>query len=489
MSLSSLLLELIPLCESLDDNWEKVLALLDAHQDLAEYEVARFYVSRFTSRQLAQLVQSPDPRQRVQAAHFVRLSCTQRQAGQYLRVLCKDPSGLVKSAAHRSLRALRLDDVALPDGRFRPPQKPHSQALGGWNPTGWSSGLFGNMYFVRQQKGKQRKPKPTLSDLGVIKLETRKDVLQWLQIPSLRDLRKLLRAGSGPGSPYVSFTIPKSSGAERTITAPRMTLRKVQRKILDELLSKLPTHTAAHGFVKKRSVLTNAKPHQGAKLVVKLDIKDFFPTISFYRVRGLLRGYGFPSEVCDTLAGLVTHRSVLSDGYVVWPGVLPQGAPTSPALANLICMRLDARLSGLAKKVGARYTRYADDMTFSFADGMDNHSDVGRFLWWVNQICQQEGFAEHVTKRKVLRPSSQQRITGVVVNSGLSVPRELRRTFRAILHNCRVHGVTSQARGRRNFRAYLLGYASYLRMIQPSLGKRALEEVRALLSSDESSSS
>jgi hypothetical protein len=114
---------------------------------------------------------------------------------------------------------------------------------------------------------------------------------------------------------------------------------------------------------------------------------------------------------------------------------------------------------------------------------------VGRFLWWVNQICQQEGFAEHVTKRKVLRPSSQQRITGVVVNSGLSVPRELRRTFRAILHNCRVHGVASQARGRRNFRAYLLGYASYLRMIQPALGKRALEEVRALLSSDESSSS
>lgn len=487
MSLSSLLLELIPLCESLDDNWEKVLALLDAHKDLAEYEVARFYVSRLASRQLDQLVQSPDPRRRTQAAHFVRLCSTQRQAGRYLRVLVKDPNGRVRSAAHRSMRALRIDDVALPDGRFRP--SPHRQALGGWNPTGWSYGLFGNMYFVRQQKGKQRKPKPTLSDLGVLKLQTRKDVLQWLQIPSLTDLRKLLRAGSGPGSPYVSFTIPKSSGEPRTITAPRMTLRKLQRKILDDLLSKLPTHAAAHGFVKKRSVLTNAKPHQGAKLLIKLDIKDFFPTISYYRVRGLLRGYGLSFEVCDTLAGLMTHRPVLSDGYVVWPGVLPQGAPTSPTLANLICMRLDARLSGLAKKVGARYTRYADDMTFSFASGMDNHSDVGRFLWWVNQICQQEGFAEHVAKRKVLRPSSQQRVTGIVVNSGLSVPRQLRRTFRAILHNCRTHGVASQARGRRNFRAYLLGYASYLRMVSPELGTRALTEVRALLGSDESSSS
>jgi RNA-directed DNA polymerase len=485
MSLSNLLLELIPLCESLDDNWEQVVSLLDAHQDLAEYEVARFYVSRFTARTLGQLVRSDDPRQRVKSAHLVRLTCTQRKAGQFLRLLIKDPCARVRSAAHRAMRGLRLDDVALPDSRIKKPHHYRGQLLGGWNPSGWSYGLFGNMWSIRQYRKQSRRPKTTLAELGIPKLETRKDVLSWLKLGSIRDLRKLLRAGSGPGSPYVSFTIPKASGEPRTITAPRLTLRRVQRQILDELLSKLPTHTAAHGFVKKRSVVTNAKPHESSQLVVKLDLKDFFPTISYHRVRGLLCRYGFSPEVADTLAGLTTHRAVLSDGYVVWPGVLPQGAPTSPVLANLICRRLDSRLSGLAKRMGARYTRYADDLTFSFAKGLDHKNDLGRFLWWVNQVCQQEGFAENVGKRKILRPSAQQRITGVVVNSGLSVPRAMRRTFRAILHNCRMHGLDSQARGRRDFRAYLLGYASYIQMVQPSLGKRVLAEVRALLTASD----
>ena len=481
MSLSNLLQKLIPLCESLDDNWEQVVDLLDAHKELAEYEVARFYVSRYTTRTIANLVKSDDPRLRQKAALLIRLSSTARPAGRHLRILLKDPNARVRSAAHRAVRALRLDDVALPDTRFRKPRSNRYQALGGWNPSGWAFGLYGNMWTIRQYRKQQRKPKTQLADLNMPKLETHKDVLHWLKIPSLRELNKLLRAGSGPGSPYVSFPIPKASGETRTITAPRMTLRKIQRRILHELLSKLPTHNAAHGFVKKRSVVTNAKPHEGAQLVVKLDLKDFFPTISYHRVRGLLCGYGFAQEVADVLAGLTTHRQVLSDGYVVWPGVLPQGAPTSPVLANLICRQLDSRLSGLAKRMGARYTRYADDLTFSFAKGPDQKNDLGRFLWWINQICQQEGFAENVAKRKILRPSAQQRITGVVVNSGLTVPRAMRRTFRAILHNCQMHGVASQARGKKDFAAYLLGYASYIRMVQPQLGQRLVAEVKALL--------
>ena len=140
----------------------------------------------------------------------------------------------------------------------------------------------------------------------------------------------------------------------------------MQRQLLDELLAKLPVHDAAHGFVPGRSTVTNAEPHVGAALVVKLDLLNFFPSIHYQRVAGLFRHYGYDEEVADLLAALTTHRPRLADGTVAWPGALPQGAPTSPALANLVCRRLDARLSGLARRSGARYTRYADDLTFSF---------------------------------------------------------------------------------------------------------------------------
>ena len=197
------------------------------------------------------------------------------------------------------------------------------------------------------------------------------------------------------------------------------------------------------------------------------------------RVSGLFRSHGYSERVSNLLAALTTHRPKLPDGRVIWPGALPQGAPTSPAIANLVARRLDARLTGLAQKVGAVYTRYADDMTFSFA--LTPGIPVGRFCWWVDGICQQEGFVENVAKRKVLRRGNQQRVTGVVVNSGLFVPRKARRRFRAILHNCRTKGIASQAGGRDNFADYLRGFAAYVHMVQPALGARLIAEVDDVL--------
>ena len=252
----------------------------------------------------------------------------------------------------------------------------------------------------------------------------------------------------------------------------------------------MAVHPAAHAFRKGCSTVTSAEPHVGQRMVLRMDLQNFFPSVSRARVVPLFRMAGYPESVALALANLCVNAppaAVLSQRTFAESNVyrrthLPQGAPTSPALANLCAYRMDARLAGLAKACGAVYTRYADDLTFSFAKGMDEKHDVGRFLWWVNQICQQEGFAENAAKRKILRPSAQQRITGIVVNSGLSVPRDMRRTLRAILHNCRIHGLDSQARGRKNFRAYLLGLASYIRMVQPKLGAQFLSEVRALLS-------
>lgn len=477
--LAALLLELRPLVADTATHWERIVQLLASHRDLAEYEVARFFVSRPMLPAIARLSQSPDPLERRQAAQAIGLVCTRSDAARLLRPLVKDADLGARARARRSLRQLGLTDVALPDGRIKPPRRPHARALGGWNPTGWSFGTC-NVFAHQRRRKPAAPPREQLqAQKGLPKLAAVADLLKLLGLKSKAELTRLLRPGAGVGAPYVEFEIEKASGGARRIAAPRPKLRRVQRVILKEVLARLPVHEACHGFVPGRSVVSNARPHEGAAIVVKMDLRDFFPTIHFRRVQGLFEHYGYGDEVARALAGLCTHRPVLPDGRVLWPGVVPQGAPTSPALSNLLCRRLDARLSGLAAKVGAVYTRYADDLTFSFR--AEPEGGVGRFLWWVDQVCQQEGFTERTEKRRVLRRKSQQRVTGVVVNAGLSVPRAARRRFRAILENCRRNGVAAEARGRKDFAAYLLGFAAYVKMVQPALGQRLLAEVRALL--------
>ena len=180
-------------------------------------------------------------------------------------------------------------------------------------------------------------------------------------------------------------------------------------------------------------------------------------------------------EVTPTLARLCTYAA---DPRRFGSGVVPQGAPTSPAISNLVCRGLDARLEGLARRKEGHYTRYADDLTFSFPAGFE---EIGRFRWWVDQVCHQEGFLINPKKSHVIRRSQRQTVTGIVTNDELRVPREQRRKFRATLHNCRIHGVTSQARGNPGFADYLRGFASYIHMVHPEEGVDLLRQVDELL--------
>jgi hypothetical protein len=233
--------------------------------------------------------------------------------------------------------------------------------------------------------------------------------------------------------------------------------------------------------------VTNAEQHTGAELLLKFDLSDFFPTIHYYRVVGLFASLGYTvgdgrfhsddeaTQVAPTLARLCCYAP---DPHAWGNAVLPQGAPTSPAISNLMCRRLDARLDGLARRNKGTYTRYADDLTFSFRD---KALELGRFRWWVDQICHQEGFFVNQAKFRVIRASQRQVVTGIVVNDELHVPRDARRRFRAILHNCRTHGVASQARGHPRFAEYLRGFASYVHMIQPDEGVELLRQVEELL--------
>ncbi|WP_224362086.1 reverse transcriptase family protein [Hyalangium versicolor] len=469
MDLVGLLLELKTLMADPEANFERITELLERHQHLAEYEVARFYVSRQWLDPVGRMLRSVDPRERLRGTKQIPLIFARGTASGQLRRLVKDPDLRVAHAARKAVRKLGLTDVSPPDRRFKPPRVQGLLSPGGWNPTGWNFGAG---------VGRRASPKkqPPLKD-KLPKLRTGQDVAKLVGVNEL-ELAALMRPGTEAGSGYVEFEIAKRSGGVRRISAPRARLKQVQRVLLEKILEKMPTHEAAHGFVKGRSTVSNAGPHTGSTVVVRVDLENFFPTVHYGRVKGLFLLHGYGDEVAGTLAGLTTHRPKLPDGRVVWPGALPQGAPTSPAIANLVCRRMDARLTALAKKYGATYTRYADDLSFSFKTPPEK---MGRFMWWVNAILQQEGFAENNPKRRLMRRAHRQRVTGLTVNEKVSIPREERRRFKAILANCRKHGVSSQARGRQDFESWLRGYAAYVRMVHPELGARWQREVKELL--------
>jgi RNA-directed DNA polymerase len=479
MLLANLILELRTLIADPEANLEGIIERLQAHDDFAEYEVARHYVAAKLEPTIRARLANPDPQVRVAAIAAVRQAFSRPAAARVLRHLVKDASLSVRGAARRAVAELGLDDVALRNTAFPVPR--HPAGSGGWNPSGWAFGIGAHRGRPQLAPAAVRDPLPTLPEVSAL--------ARWLGYRAAGELRALMRPGSETGAPYVDFEIPKQSGGTRVISAPRAPLRAVQRKILAEILAKVPAHDAAHGFVVGRSTVTNATPHVGAALLIATDIRDFFPSIHYWRVHGLFFSLGYANEVAAVLAALCTRRPVVHrqarggpERVVVWPGSLPQGAPTSPALANLACRRLDARLSGLAAKLGGRYTRYADDLSVSFHDRDQAAAlDLGRVFWWIDQILQQEGFAEHPGKRRILRPNRRQMVTGVVVNDKLTVPRAARRRFRALLHNCKQHGVASQARGRDDFADYLRGYAAYVHMVQPELGARWIAEVDGLL--------
>jgi hypothetical protein len=452
------------------------LSLPDLHDALddvrmySEYDAAANRASGHVWLALERLASEASADTRAALLSFAAEHMVDAARARVYRRLVKDPSYRLRKQARQLLQRANLREVALP---LTPD--------GDWDPTGWLRGTVSGP-LTRHPQGRRVQDR-----LGVPRLATVGELRQLLQIRSERQLGFFLLASDAEDGPYTRFTIPKRDGSGRVICAPKKQLRWVQRLLLDKILAKVPAHDAAHGFVAGRSTVTNAAAHRGAKLLVKFDLKDFFPTIHYYRVVGLFASLGYPvgegrfgSEddhraLAPTLARLCCYTPDPS----AWGNALvPQGAPTSPALSNLVCRRLDARLDGLARRNGGAYTRYADDLTFSFPT---EEVRLGRLRWWVDQVCHQEGFFVNQAKFRVIRASQRQLVTGIVVNDELRVPRDERRRFRAILHNCREHGVESQARGHARFGDYLRGFASYVHMVQPEEGVELLAEVEALL--------
>lgn len=305
--------------------------------------------------------------------------------------------------------------------------------------------------------------------------------LRWLADPTGRNATRTgVRA-------YRARWVPKPKGRARLLEIPLAPLKHIQRKLLADLLNRVPPHPAVHGFRPGHSIVTNATPHCGREVVLRFDLADFFASVPVGRVLALFLVLGYTEPVARLLAGLCTTRlsssdwnarpNPLNDGSEhatrtrLTSRHLPQGAPTSPALANLVAFRLDRRLAGLASACDATYTRYADDLTFSGGEHLRRHAE--RFIRLVTLIVAEEGFALNRGKSRMQGHGKRQTVTGVVVNQRTNIPRPEFDRLKAILTNCVRHGPAGQNRDRHpDFRAHLAGRVAHVAGVNPVRGRK-----------------
>lgn len=347
---------------------------------------------------------------------------------------------------------------------------------------------FGDAVADRRQVVHYATPAPEMAESRwrVPPLATTRELATWIgfdldTLDVLADRRGISRCSKDQRARHYRYAwIPKPSGGHRLVEAPKWRLRTAQRRILDGILHYIPPHDAAHGFREGRSVVTFAQQHTGRAVVVRVDLQAFFASVFAARVIGILRIAGYPEQVSRTLAALCTHSTppdVLADAPERHPldlarlrtPHLPQGAPTSGALANLAAHRLDVRVAGLAAKLGASYSRYADDLVLSGDRELARAAPT--LVARLAAIASEEGFSLNFRKTRVMTESRRQRIAGIVVNEKLSAPRAEVETLRAILHNCQRHDPATQNRdGHADFRAHVRGRVAWIRSLDPRKG-------------------
>lgn len=357
---------------------------------------------------------------------------------------------------------------------------------------GFARARFGRVptYWPILPRGEMRSALPEKID--VPSLCNTRELAEWLgirisELDWFADLNGFARGSATDKLCHYSYRVlAKRFGAVRLIESPKSRLKEIQRRLLRHILDKVAPHDAAHGFRSGRSITTFAGPHVGQAVVARMDLADFFPCVTRARVAAVYRTIGYPENVAALLGGLWTTMTPLH----IWTkceapltpeqlravprlyGVphLPQGSPTSPAIANLCAYRLDCRLAGLARAVGANYTRYADDLAFSGNATFARRAK--RFLVHVAATVAEEGFTVHHRKTRIMREGVRQHLAGVVVNRRINVRRVEFDRLKAILVNCRRHGGTSQNRhGHPDFRAHLRGRIAFVEQLHPGRGQ------------------
>ncbi len=317
-------------------------------------------------------------------------------------------------------------------------------------------------------------------------LDTIKDLANWLGVSTLKlegyaDVRGLERkSASRQQQHYHYIWKKKATGSARLLEIPKTHLRAIQRQIHTNILQKIPLHDACHGFRKKHSCLTFVEPHCAKQVVIRMDLRNFFSAIPLRRIHAIFETVGYRTEVARLLTGLcsnqVPHQVITANPDLSWSERkqystphLPQGAPVSPALSNLAAFNLDVRLASLMKKMGGVYTRYADDLAFS---GNFSKATCHRLHALVCHIAMDEGFSLNTQKTRIMQQGVRQKLTGLVLNRHANIPRDEYDQLKAILFNCCRYGPASQnLHNHDDFKAYLQGKVTYVKLINP---KRAV---------------
>lgn len=293
-------------------------------------------------------------------------------------------------------------------------------------------------------KMKQGQSLDDLADLVnyVINLQNIKEQTKYKPITS----KRLKHYYANINKKYINFDIPKKTGGVRTITAPDKFLKKIQRRINLLMCLFFEAKSAAHGFVEERSIVSNAKIHVGKKHILNVDLKDFFPSIHFGRIKAVLQIpiFGIKlKNVSDVSSlvdierfGLKPEFAQIISNFCCFEGRLPQGAPTSPIVTNIVSQKLDSKLVKLAKEYHCFYTRYADDITFS----CDKNRFKEEFMTKLTDIIKSEGFVINEKKTRIQKKAVRQEVTGIIVNEKLNLQRSYLRKVRAALSNWEKHG-------------------------------------------------
>lgn len=320
-------------------------------------------------------------------------------------------------------------------------------------------------------------------DIKLESLETLKDIADLLNVKVKRLGIVLYSERDNRASQYKEYSIKKKNGGTREISAPEVGLKILQKNLAKVLLERYQIRPSAHAFLPNTSIITNAKRHLKHRHIFNIDLKDFFPSINFGRVRGLFmaKPYNMNAKTATVFAQIACYKNSI-----------PQGAPTSPIISNMICSKLDGELQKFAKENKCTYTRYADDITFStnqpsfpkeigFLRGEVSHPSTA-----LKKVIEKNGFTINSQKVRLQSDDDRKIVTGITVNSKLNVSRKYVRNLRTALYKWNQHGIevvskeyfekyipTSKENSTKRFDKIIRGKLEFLRFVRSSNKKSA----------------